>query len=96
MVLRAGFADSWKAPDREAPGLTCCERADLLNPQQTFDQRIDFVFTRNLPDGAVPVHREVVGDRPGDRTSVGLWPSDHAGVVGTFHVPGAGASPAAQ
>jgi len=96
MVLRAGFADNWKAPDREAPGLTCCERADLLNPQQTFDQRIDFVFTRNLPDGAVPVHREVVGDRPGDRTSVGLWPSDHAGVVGTFHVPGAGASPAAQ
>src|SRR5207245_2848363 len=60
MVLRAGFADSWKAPDREAPGLTCCERADLLNPQQTFDQRIDFVFTRNLPDGAVPLHREVV------------------------------------
>src|SRR2546428_652301 len=53
MVLRGGFADSWKAPDREAPGLTCCERADLLNPQQTFDQRIDFVFTRNLPDGEV-------------------------------------------
>ncbi len=96
MVLRAGFADNWKAPDREAAGLTCCERADLLNPQPTFDQRIDFVFTRNLPDGAVPVHREVVGDRPGDRTSAGLWPSDHAGVVGTFHVPGAGASQAAQ
>jgi len=95
-VLRAGFADNWKAPDREAAGLTCCERADLLNPQPTFDQRIDFVFTRNLPDGAVPVHREVVGDRPGDRTSAGLWPSDHAGVVGTFHVPGAGESQAAQ
>ena len=92
-VLGAGFGDSWKEPDRQAPGLTCCERADLLNPRQTFDQRIDFIFTRHLPEGAVPVHREVVGDRPGDRTPAGLWPSDHAGVVGTFQVLGAGAAP---
>ena len=84
MVLGAGFADSWKEPDRQAPGLTCCERADLLNSRQTFDQRIDFVFTRNLPSGTVPVRRELVGDRPGDRTPAGLWPSDHAGVVARF------------
>jgi len=80
----AGFRDAWVNPDRRAPGLTCCEQADLLNPRPTFDQRIDFIFGRNLPGGAAPIRREVVGDRPGDRTATGLWPSDHAGVVVTF------------
>ena len=73
-----------------APGLTCCEQADLLNPRPTFDQRIDFIFGRDLPAGAVPIRREVVGDRPGDRTGAGLWPSDHAGVVVTFMARPAG------
>jgi len=87
MVRGAGYADSWQQPDRQAPGLTCCEGADLRNARQTLDQRIDFVFTRNLPgDGAV-VRREVVGDRPGDRTAAGLWPSDHGGVVTTLSAP---------
>ncbi|SRR6266487_3994164 len=80
----AGFRDAWVNPDRKTPGLTCCEQADLLNPRPTFDQRIDFIFGRNLPAGVVPIRREVVGDRPGDRTAAGLWPSDHAGVVVTF------------
>ncbi len=82
----AGYADSWIEPDRRAPGLTCCERPDLLNPVPAFDQRIDFIFTRNLPAGAPALGRDVVGDRPGDRTA-GLWPSDHAGVVATFRAP---------
>lgn len=83
-TLRAdGYSDSWAEPDRDAPGLTCCEQADLLNPRPTFNQRIDFIFTRNLPAGTRPVQREVVGDRNVDRR-VGLWPSDHGGVVATF------------
>jgi endonuclease/exonuclease/phosphatase family metal-dependent hydrolase len=85
MLRAAGYADSWIEPDRQAPGLTCCEQADLLNPRPTFDQRIDFIFDRNLVDGALPIRREVVGDRRGDRTAAGLWPSDHAGVAATFH-----------
>ena len=85
-VHAAGFGDSWDAPDRQAPGLTCCEQADLLNPQPAFNQRIDFIFTRNLAGGTPPVGREVVGDRPGDRTAAGLWPSDHAGVAATILV----------
>ena len=87
LVRAAGFADSWSSPEREAPGLTCCEQPDLLNRQQTFDQRIDFIFTRSFSAGAVPVRREVVGDRPGDRTPEGLWPSDHAGAAATFVTP---------
>lgn len=91
LVQAAGFTDTWIAPERQAPGLTCCERADLLNPRNMFDQRLDFIFTRHLPDGARPVRRDVIGDRSGDRTAAGLWPSDHAGVVATFLAPGAGA-----
>ena len=90
LLRAAGFRDAWVNPDRRAPGLTCCEPADLLNPRPTFDQRIDFIFGRNLPAGAVPMRREVVGDRPGDRTAAGLWPSDHAGVVVTFMARPAG------
>src|SRR5438477_115366 len=90
LLRAAGFRDAWVNPDRRAPGLTCCEQADLLNPRPTFDQRIDFIFGRDLPAGAVPIRREVVGDRPGDRTGAGLWPSDHAGVVVTFMARPAG------
>jgi len=82
----AGYSDSWLEPDRRAPGLTCCEQPDLLNLPPTFDQRIDFIFTRNLPRRARAVRREVVGDRTVDRRA-GLWPSDHAGVVTTFLTP---------
>src|SRR5437773_10371680 len=91
MVRSAGYADTWTQPDRHAPGLTCCEQADLRNPRPTFDQRLDLIFTRNLPPGARLVSREVVGDRPGERTASGLWPSDHAGVAATFLVPAAAA-----
>ena len=87
MMLAAGYRDMWIEPERQARGLTCCQQADLLNARSTFDQRIDFVFTRNLPAGTQPVRRGVVGDRPGDRTASGLWPSDHAGVAATLLTP---------
>lgn len=87
MVRAAGYRDSWVDPDSERLGLTCCERPDLLNPRPTFDQRIDFVFNRSLPEDAEPEVRAVVGDRLADRTAAGLWPSDHAGVVIGFRVP---------
>ena len=87
MMLAAGYGDTWIEPGRHARGLTCCQQADLLNARSTFDQRIDFVFTRNLPAGTQPVRRGVVGDRPGDRTASGLWPSDHSGVAVTLVTP---------
>jgi hypothetical protein len=87
MVRAAGYRDSWVEPDSDALGLTCCQRPDLLNPRPAFDQRIDFVFNRNLPEEAEPEVRAVVGDGLADRTAAGLWPSDHAGVVIGFPVP---------
>jgi endonuclease/exonuclease/phosphatase family protein len=84
----AGYSDSWIERGRRAPGLTCCEQPDLLNPRPTFNQRIDFIFTRNLAASTRVVRREVVGDRLVDRRT-GLWPSDHAGVVATLLTPSA-------
>src|SRR5438270_254245 len=93
MMLAAGYRDTWIEPGRRDPGLTCCQQADLLNARSRFDQRIDFIFARNLPAGTMPVRRGVVGDRPGNRTASGLWPSDHAGVAVTLLPPGRMASP---
>lgn len=95
MILRAGFDDLWlrgkKAPDG---GLTCCHDPSLDNPVATFDQRIDFVFARNVPSGrgfAGSAQVEVVGAHPTDRFrgSLGqpLWPSDHAGLVARLRLP---------
>ena len=93
MMLAAGYRDTWIESGHRAPGLTCCQQADLLNARSRFDQRIDFIFARNLPAGTMPVRRGVVGDRPGNRTASGLWPSDHAGVAVTLLPQGRLASP---
>jgi hypothetical protein len=89
-----GFTDSWLRPFWTPPGLTCCQSDDLKNRFSTFDQRIDFIFTRDMPQarhvGTLVLARRVVGDERGDRTKSGLWPSDHGGVVATFLVPPVG------
>jgi len=84
MMRDAGFTDAWADPGRQAPGLTCCQASDLLNPFGAFDERGDFVFSRNLPAGVHIVSRHIMGDHPGDRLPSGLWPSDHAAIVVTF------------
>ena len=32
----------------------------------------------------------IVGEESQDRTPSGLWPSDHAGLVGSIRIPGGG------
>jgi endonuclease/exonuclease/phosphatase family metal-dependent hydrolase len=82
--INAGFVEAWplkRAPD---PGLTCCQAANLLNPTSQVDRRIDLILLR----GALQVvDIRLVGEKPGDRTPSGLWPSDHAGVVATLKIP---------
>lgn len=89
-----GFTDSWLRPSSTPPGLTCCQSDDLTNASSTFDQRVDFIFTRNIrTEGhavSLVLGRNVVGDELSDRTASGLWPSDHGGVVASFLVPPAG------
>ena len=57
---------------------TCCQDADLANLESALSEHIDLV----LAGGVAPMWADVVGEEPGDKTDSGLWPSDHAGVVG--------------
>jgi hypothetical protein len=87
MITGAGFADSWLRPGLVPAGLTCCQSETLDNPEAAFNQRIDFIFTRNMPIQMQVIGRDVVGAAPADRTPGGLWPSDHGGLVATFVIP---------
>ena len=88
-LLEEGYEDTWT---RASDGFTCCHADDLANSRVDFTKRIDFVLVkgalglgpRGLRGGA---QAEVVGDQLPDRTSSGLWPSDHAGVAVTFRMP---------
>jgi len=73
------FSDAWITSRNSSPGFSCCQAANLLNPVSSLFQRIDFVLTNGTSAPSTNAH--TVGDRNGNRTSFGQWPSDHAGVV---------------
>jgi endonuclease/exonuclease/phosphatase family metal-dependent hydrolase len=74
----AGYVDTWIVKPGSAPGLTCCQADDLLNPESVLFKRVD-VIRSSEPPSDVRAHH--VGVDPEGRTPSGLWPSDHAGVV---------------
>jgi len=80
VLTGAGFTDAWDAAG-VGPGFTCCQDSSLLNHDSLLNRRIDLVLLRG-DFGVVGI--DTVGDEPADRTSSGLWPSDHAGVVATL------------
>lgn len=65
------------------PARTCCFNAEVDDPQRDFSSRIDHVLFRN---GVVPESSRRTGIRQRERTASGLWPSDHAGVIGRLRV----------
>ncbi len=79
-LLAAGFVD---AAAGKKPGFTCCQDTDLANAASNLTVRIDFVLTRG---GFAASAVKVVGDKRGDKTPSGLWPSDHAGVTAILHL----------
>lgn len=79
-LLAAGFVD---AAAGKKPGFTCCQDADLANDTSSLTLRIDFVLMRG---GFAASAVKVVGDKRGDKTPSGLWPSDHAGVTAMLHL----------
>lgn len=84
IISEAGFTDAWKEVGT-GDGFTCCFSEKLLDTDTSrLDERIDLVLYTG--QGIQPVSAEVVGDELGDRTSEGLWPSDHAGTVVTFRI----------
>lgn len=79
ILLGGGFSDAWAG----GAGLTCCHAVDLRVPTGALTKRIDLVLTRGAFE---TIDADVVGEEPADRTSSGLWPSDHAGVVTTLRI----------
>jgi endonuclease/exonuclease/phosphatase family metal-dependent hydrolase len=74
----AGYVDAWVLSPGVAPGLTCCQAEDLLNAESELHKRVDVILSSRRP-WFVFAHR--VGIGPWSKTTSGLWPSDHAGVV---------------
>jgi endonuclease/exonuclease/phosphatase family metal-dependent hydrolase len=81
MLKNAGFVDVFRTARPNDPGVTCCQAEDLLNVISTMSSRIDLVQFRG-PFRIEDV--QVVGASPADRQRLGLWPSDHAGVIATL------------
>jgi endonuclease/exonuclease/phosphatase family metal-dependent hydrolase len=82
-ITGAGFADLWDMLGYTDDGLTGSQLESLTNTPSALTKRVDLIFTRGA-DGLFPVRATVVGDEERDRTASGMWPSDHAGVVGVF------------
>jgi endonuclease/exonuclease/phosphatase family metal-dependent hydrolase len=86
-VIDAGFTDAWLQARVADPGFTCCQNANLNNATTALNQRIDLALLRGIPTVS---DVRLVGNAPRDKTPSGLWPSDHAGLVMTLRIPGAG------
>lgn len=79
-LTEAGFVDAWTQHRPGNPdGYTCCQQEDLMNRKSVLYERVDLIFSSAEPE-KVKVH--LVGDKIPDKKPSGLWPSDHAGVVG--------------
>ena len=83
LFLRTALSDAWLSTGTKAPGFTSGLNETVDEPAPaSFTHRIDLVLTRGLAGKAVPADKPVVvGTDPANRTTTGLWPSDHAGVV---------------
>jgi endonuclease/exonuclease/phosphatase family metal-dependent hydrolase len=90
-----GFLDAWTRNVRkdQGAGLTWGHDPDLRNPNDQFTVRLDLVWVRDAGNARrlrdLQVSAETWGDRLQDRTSSGLWPSDHAAVLATLKLPAA-------
>ncbi|MEH7253778.1 endonuclease/exonuclease/phosphatase family protein [Neobacillus niacini] len=82
ILINAGLRDAWNEVG-EGSGLTCCQGPDLLNAVSSLIARIDYILFKN---SWKPIEAELVGESQSDRTSTGLWPSDHAGVSASLHL----------
>lgn len=80
MMVGEGYTDIWDTRiGFPSDGFTCCQEETLANAQSQLATRIDFVFVRNMTPTVAAAW--TTGDEPWWKTSSGLWPSDHAGVV---------------
>lgn len=88
LVSGAGFADVWQSMRPGVEGYTCCheEVLDNARAQDSFSQRIDYIFVRGFSadNGRLLGRVGLLGTTAEDRLqgpSWMIWPSDHAGLA---------------
>jgi endonuclease/exonuclease/phosphatase family metal-dependent hydrolase len=89
VFLGAGFDDLVATVTSVAD--TCCLGGPggpfphvLTNPDPSLESRIDHILFRGAAGRLTPVSADRIGESAADFAKSGRWPSDHAGVVGTF------------
>ena len=82
-IVGAGFTDAWSEVHPGNAGYTCCHPDNLMGPAGTLTSRIDLIFHRG-GSSFEAVEAEIVGEEEADKTTGGLWPSDHAGFLSTI------------
>lgn len=86
-IIDSGFKDAWlQAQKGKETPYTCCLRTPLANDKPPFpgDHRIDHLLIKSKKLRGIKA--TVVGTDPKNRTSKGLWPSDHGGWVATLRL----------
>lgn len=76
-----GYVDIWTAQEEPDDGFTCCQLNDLSNRVNLLNERIDMIFTRDLPAAVADVDladKRITGETAPSGSAV--WPSDHAGL----------------
>jgi len=77
--------DVWLGRPGNVAGLTCCQAADLLNHNSELYERVDLIWSSELPRKVKQARVE--GDTVNTKTRPpghGLWPSDHGAVAATL------------
>jgi endonuclease/exonuclease/phosphatase family metal-dependent hydrolase len=80
--VAASFTDIWELRPGNQSVYTCCQDEDLSNRKSELYERIDMIFSWDVPTKVKKVR--LVNDKVSDKTHPpgrGLWPSDHAGVT---------------
>jgi len=81
-AVGTGNIDIWTQKSKQKDGFTCCFSATVNNADTTLYERIDHIFLNPQGKQIDKIKAKVIGDDAVDMTVNGLWPSDHAGVVG--------------
>ena len=78
--IGSGYIDAWTLRPGNASEFTCCQLSDLSNHQSILDERIDVIFSLDIPDKVKKAR--VLGDGVWEKSApFGLWPSDHGQVA---------------
>ena len=80
--IGSGYTDAWDLRPGDEPGYSCCQLDDLSNQESMLNERIDVIFSIDVPDKVKKAR--VLGAKVSSKTpppGLGLWPSDHGSVA---------------